>query len=233
MLHPACIRRQASSQQIATRLGVPSATVNRHLAKLLASKHLQRIGKGPTTRYCLADPAQAQLASNQNLTESAPNWSVQALELKSHLGAPLGMRNPVTYQRRWVDDYVPNTSHLLPIALADALYTEGRMQGNLPASTYARKVLEQLLIDLSWTSSRLEGNRYTLLATQELFERGRKADPADLDAIMLLNHKDAIEFLVDAVPAYGLSSIVVRNVHALLIICWPTAKAWARFVKRS
>ncbi len=206
---------QVASQQIAAQLGLSGATVNRHLAKLLANKQVQRSGKGPSTRYCLPDPAQAKL--DENLTGSAPNWSEQALILKNHLSTPLGMRNPVTYQRHWVDDYTPNASHLLPIALADALYKEGRMQGNLPASTYARKVLEQLLIDLSWTSSRLEGNRYTLLGTQELFERGRKVDPADLDAIMLLNHKDAIEFLVDALPAYGLNSMVVRNVHALLM----------------
>ena len=37
----------------------------------------------------------------------------------------------------------------------------------------ARKVLEQLLIDLSWYSSRLEGNRKSLLDTRELFVKGR------------------------------------------------------------
>ena len=52
--------------------------------------------------------------------------------------------------------------------------------------------------ELSWSSSRLEGNRYSLLATQELFKRGTADN--DLDAIMLLNHKAAIEFMVDAVP---------------------------------
>jgi Fic family protein len=76
-------------------------------------------------------------------------------------------------------------------------------------------VLEQLLIDLSWSSSRLEGNRYTLLATEELFRSGSRE--GDMDAVMLLNHKAAIEFMVDAVPEYGLSSPVIRNFHALLM----------------
>ncbi len=93
------------------------------------------------------------------------------------------------------------------------------MQGQQPASTYARKVLEQLLIDLSWSSSRLEGNRYTLLATQELFKSGvpDANGHIDADTVMLLNHKRAIEFLVDAVPTYGLTTALIQNLHALLL----------------
>ncbi len=90
------------------------------------------------------------------------------------------------------------------------------MQGQQPAGTYARKVLEQLLIDLSWYSSRLEGNRKSWLDTRNLFARGRSAGD-DADAIMLLNHKDAIEFIVDAVPMYGITVAVVRNVQSLLM----------------
>jgi fido (protein-threonine AMPylation protein) len=71
------------------------------------------------------------------------------------------------------------------------------------------------LIDLSWSSSRLEGNRYSLLATEELFASGLAG--GDMDAVMLLNHKAAIEFLVDAVPEYGLTTALVRNLHATLM----------------
>lgn len=58
------------------------------------------------------------------------------------------------------------------------------MQGQQPAGTYARKVLEQLLIDLSWSSSRLEGNTYSRLATEELFKSGDP--PVDWEGVMLL-----------------------------------------------
>jgi hypothetical protein len=60
--------------------------------------------------------------------------------------------------------------------LGTELFAVGRAQGQQPASTYARKVLEQLLIDLSWHSSRLEGNRTSLLDTQALFANGRSED---------------------------------------------------------
>ncbi|WP_420992637.1 hypothetical protein ACKI2N_006955 [Cupriavidus sp. 30B13] len=50
-------------------------------------------------------------------------------------------------------------------------WPEGRRRGQQPAGTYARNVLGPLLIDLSWSSSRLEGNRYSLLATEELIRK--------------------------------------------------------------
>nr|NMG00384.1 Fic family protein [Aromatoleum toluolicum] len=128
---------------------------------------------------------------------------------------PLAARDPVTYRREFVESYVPNESWLMPQALAKELYLSGRLREQQPAGTYARKVLEQLLIDLAWSSSRLEGNRYTLLATEELFKRGTAG--SDADAVMLLNHKTAIEFLVDAVPIQGLSTSLVRNLHAVLM----------------
>jgi Fic family protein len=115
-----------------------------------------------------------------------------------------------------VDAYIPNESSLLPSALAQSLYEHGRAPGQQPAGTVARKVLEQLLIDLSWYSSRLEGNRKSLLDTRELFAGG-EADPTDPDVTMLLNHKEAIEFLVEAVPEQGITVQVVRNLHALLL----------------
>ncbi len=80
----------------------------------------------------------------------------QALVTK--LEQPLAARSPVTYQRKFVDRYVPNETWLFPQSLAESLVNEGRIHGQQPAGTYARKVLEQLLIDLSWSSSRLEGD---------------------------------------------------------------------------
>jgi Fic family protein len=55
-----------------------------------------------------------------------------------------------------------------------------------------------LLIDLSWNSSRLEGNTYLLLETERLLELGEAAEGKEAqEAQMILNHKAAIELLVD------------------------------------
>lgn len=112
-------------------------------------------------------------------------WSERGQALLARLRQPLSARAPVGYERAFVDSYVPNQSSLLPPSLAQDLADEGHMPGQSPAGTYARRVLEPLLLDLSWSSSRLEGNRYSLLVAQELFKHGMAGE--DLDAVMLLN----------------------------------------------
>lgn len=211
---------EVSSAQVIAATGGSSATVRRHLEALRDSGKLTRSGQARATRYRLAAGAStaqpiAPTAPTEVETPSQPVWSAAAINLRKKLDVPLAARDPVTYQRDFVESYVPNDSWLMPRGLAEALYRAGSMKEQLPAGTYARKVLEQWLIDLSWSSSRLEGNPYTMLATQELFKRGTADD--DADAVMLLNHKAAIEFLVDAVPLQGLSSSLIRNLHAVLM----------------
>ncbi|HET6631032.1 MAG TPA: Fic family protein [Woeseiaceae bacterium] len=73
------------------------------------------------------------------------------------------------------------------------------------------------MIDLSWNSSRLEGNRYSLLETQRLLELGESAEGKDArEAQMILNHKAAIELLVDEASEIGFNRYTILNLHALL-----------------
>ncbi len=89
---------------------------------------------------------------------------------------------------------------------------------HLSPSAY-NKELERLAIDLSWKSSQIEGNTYSLLETERLLKDKETAagKPKD-DAIMLLNHKDAINFIVEH-PDYvaPLSIRAIEDIHSLLI----------------
>jgi len=77
--------------------------------------------------------------------------------------------------------------------------------------------LNRLLIDLAWNSSRLEGNTYSLLDTKRLIELGEEAQGREhLEAQMILNHKDAIEFLVGSAEEIGFNRHTILNLHALL-----------------
>jgi Fic family protein len=77
--------------------------------------------------------------------------------------------------------------------------------------------LQRLLIDLSWNSSRLEGNTYSLLDTQRLLSQGQVAtDKSAAEAQMILNHKEAIEFIVESAEDIGLNRYTITNLHALL-----------------
>jgi Fic family protein len=85
------------------------------------------------------------------------------------------------------------------------------------AGTYARDVLGRLLIDLSWASSKLEGNTYTRQDTQRLIEHGEAAAGHDArETQMILNHKRAIEYLVEDADALGYDIRTFQNLHALL-----------------
>ena len=212
-----------SSAQLVGATGSSLPAVKRMLASLAAERRVELVGKARATRYRLPTPSTTvtdeRTAVHPTVVPAsrglAPPWSAASRDLRQRLALPLGSRSPVTYQREFVDEYKPNETFLLPRELADELTALGRLPEQLPAGTYVRKVLEQLLIDLSWSSSHLEGNRYTLLDTEELFKSGAAA--TDSDAVMLLNHKAAIEFLVEAVPTQGLSTGLVRNLHAVLM----------------
>lgn len=203
-------------------LEVSRPTINRELRDLVAAGFLLKLGAGRSTRYQASAAAQEVLrsATPTHLSPSEPfslRWSPAARTLVDSLRAPLATRPPVGYDRRFVDTYKPNQSSLLPQQLATDLFHAGRSRGQQPAGTYAREVLEPLLIDLSWSSSHLEGNNKSLLDTRELFELGEQAAVLDEDTLMLLNHKSAIEYMVDAVPTEGITIPVVVDLQAKLM----------------
>lgn len=138
--------------------------------------------------------------------------------LKAYVRQPLGARKPVGYDHAFLDRYRPNESYYLPEPLRTRLHELGNVSsGNRPAGTYARQIFQRLLIDLSWNSSRLEGNTYSLLETEKLLEIGKGPEgKAALEAQMLLNHKEAIEFLVDSADIIAFNKYTVMNLHALL-----------------
>lgn len=127
-------------------------------------------------------------------------------------------RAPVGYQREFLDGYTPGDTQYLMESLRRHLRELGRTADDQrPAGTYARDILNRLLIDLSWSSSRLEGNTYSLLDTKELIEHGTAAPGKDAkETQMILNHKAAIELLVDSAEEIGVNRYTITNLHALL-----------------
>ena len=80
------------------------------------------------------------------------------------------------------------------------------------------KEMERLGVDLSWKSSQIEGNTYSLLETERLLRDKQTASgKTKEEAIMLLNHKDALDFVLD-VPDYlkELSVHRIENIHSIL-----------------
>jgi len=131
---------------------------------------------------------------------------------------PMMQRKPVGYQRTFLEEYEPGVTFYLPASLRAGFHEMGRTPaGKRPAGTYAREILNRLLIDLSWASSRLEGNTYNRLDTQNLIEFGQVATGKDIqETQMILNHKAAIELLVEAADQVGFNPFTFLNLHAIL-----------------
>ncbi len=131
---------------------------------------------------------------------------------------PLTKRKPVGYQRSFLDEYQPGVTFYLSNSLRSQLHEIGGVQiGNRPAGTYAREILNRLLIDLSWSSSRLEGNTYSRLDTEKLIAFGQAAEGKDLqETQMILNHKAAIEMIVEEADQVRFNMFTFLNLHAIL-----------------
>ena len=141
-----------------------------------------------------------------------------AKKVQQYVKAPLTSRETVGYNRAFLDEYEPNITHYLTTGEKEELEKLGQAEIKAqPAGTFARKILNRLLIDLSFNSSRLEGNTYSLLDTERLIQDGAPAagkDPQDTQ--MILNHKGSIEFLVEPTDDIGFNRITLTNLHALL-----------------
>lgn len=212
-------------QDIAARLvqPLPRRTLQRRLAQLVKEGQVLAISARGGRRY------RAVAAERSwRLEESRAPYFTQAgheivlspaaQEIRRSVLRPISVRRPVGYNAAFLENYRPNETAYLPPALRRKLAALGQTTGDtLPAGTHFRKVMDRLLIDLAWNSSRLEGNTYSLLETQRLLELGEAADDKDArEAQMILNHKAAIELLAEQAGEIGFNRYTLCNLHALL-----------------
>lgn len=144
--------------------------------------------------------------------------SPEGAEIKAYVRQPIQGRRPVSYNIAFLEAYRPNATWYLPEKLREQLHTLGRSPADhAPAGTFARDILNRLLIDLSWASSRLEGNTYNRLDTERLIRFGEAAEGKDaIETQMILNHKLAIEYLVHDADRVAVNTETIIAVHALL-----------------
>ena len=186
---------------------VARRTAQRWLAQFAKEGLVTAVGAGRARRYLLAEQSDIPLATASK-------------EILAYVEQPIATRKPVGYQRELLLDYRPNETWYLPRPLRERLRRMGELapeRKRLAAGTYDRALVSRLLIDLSWASSRLEGNTYSRLDTQRLIEESREATgAAAIETQMILNHKAAIELLVDNTDAIRFNRFTLLNLHSLL-----------------
>ncbi|MBV6274126.1 Fic family protein [Alcaligenaceae bacterium CGII-47] len=235
-----------SVAQLEAALSLPHSsrrTLQRVLAVLIEQGRIVRSGRGRASRYYEGShrvPLEGEASIQAGATFSADTHvdiflSPVAREVEAYVRQPVQRRRPVGYHREFLDTYRPNETFYLTQGVRDQLREQGTaVTVDEPAGTYARRIAHRLLIDLSWNSSRLEGNTYSLLETERLLSLGEvAAGKTALESQMILNHKGAIEFLISAADEIGFNRYTILNLHALLsddLLIDPTASGRLRMI---
>lgn len=184
-------------------------TIQRRLAEFVAYGFLTATGQGRAKTYRL--PAPSNTALIVPLSEAGR-------EISLYIARPLPGRNPAGYERSFLDSYIPNRTWYLGEVTRRHLRRIGDTgEFDRPAGTHGRAILQRLLIDISWSSSRLEGNTYSRLDTRNLIEFGQYAEGKDAqEAQMILNHKAAVELLIEETDTVGFDARTFLSLHGLL-----------------
>lgn len=203
--------------------GLSRRTLQRRLADLIAEGRVIGGREQKSFKYRLA-PVTGTLEVTEARDRMEARGEVyvpttsEGAEVKAYVRQPIQGRRPIGYNIEFLEAYRPNETWYLPETLRGQLHTMGRSPtDHAPAGTFARDILNRLLIDLSWASSRLEGNTYNRLDTERLIRFGEAAEGKDaIETQMILNHKTAIEYLVHDADRVAVNAETIIAVHALL-----------------
>jgi len=215
--HPEGVGRAALETAFTETYGerLPLHTVLRRLRMLMKDDRVRAVGGGKRVVYV---PGPGLVLDAPPPEEGYVPISREGAQVRALVRRPLSERKPVGYKPALLEKYRPGKTWYLPRELRERLHQIGRTpDAERPAGTYAREIFGRLLIDLAWASSRLEGNTYSRLDTLNLLEFGQRAEGKDAtDAQMILNHKAAIEMLVDEAGEAGFNLYTFQNLHAAL-----------------
>ena len=186
--------------------GVSYATFKRYLTQLISENLILAIGQGRGRKYVIS-PAYELFNPLDILSYFEKETDER--EIKSKFDFDL------------IGDVLANIEIFNKDEIDHLNNIHQQFQKNistLSKSAY-QKELERLAIDLSWKSSQIEGNTYSLLETERLLKEKETAKGKSKDeATMLLNHKAAIDFIVEN-PTYvePLSISSIEDIHSILV----------------
>ncbi len=180
-------------------------TVKRDLAELVKNGYISLAGKGRGAHYSLTPrqalllPINADTYCQMDVDKRGGRTSYN-FDLMSDLPASLFS----SAEREWLDE---KTKYY-------------RRQAQSMSDILHKKELERFIIELSWKSSRIEGNTYSLLDTQLLLEKGIEAEGHTLgEAIMILNHKKAFHYILSNKDLFtqNIRLTHIADIHELLV----------------
>lgn len=181
------------------------STMKRLLSAAVKEGNIETAGRGPATKYKLTPQAHVTMP----------------LDLATYFDKDIDERE---VQESFNFDLIRNVLPKVEIFTKEELEVLNAAQMKFKKNTEGmteleyRKEMERLGVDLSWKSSQIEGNTYSLLETERLLKDKQTASgKTKEEAIMLLNHKDALDFVLD-IPDYlkELSVHRIEDIHSIL-----------------
>lgn len=181
------------------------STMKRLLAAAIKDGNIETVGRGPATKYKLTPQAHVTMP----------------LDLATYFDKDINEREvQESFNFELIRNVLPKVETFTKEELAMLTAAQKEFEKNTEDMTELeyRKEMERLGVDLSWKSSQIEGNTYSLLETERLLKDKQTASgKTKEEAIMLLNHKDALDFVLDE-PNYlnELSVRRIEDIHSVL-----------------
>lgn len=181
------------------------STLKRMISESIKRKDIEVVGRGRSTRYKLTSQAHVTMELNLDtyFDKDVDDRVIQE-----------------TFNFELINETLPEVDIFSSEELSLLENAQGKFKQSLNEMSELeyRKEMERLGIDLSWKSSQIEGNTYSLLETERLLTEKLTANgKTKEEAVMLLNHKDALDFILD-VPENlkDLSVARIEEIHRLL-----------------
>lgn len=181
------------------------STMKRLLSAAVKEGNIETAGRGPATKYKLTPQAHVTMP----------------LDLATYFDKDIDEREvQESFNFDLIRDILPKVEIFTKEELEVLNDAQMEFEKNTEGMTELeyRKEMERLGVDLSWKSSQIEGNTYSLLETERLLKDKQTASgKTKEEAIMLLNHKDALDFVLD-IPDYlkELSVHRIEDIHSIL-----------------
>jgi Fic family protein len=199
--------KECSSKEIfdGVDISVSYATLKRILTKLISEDYISTKGKGKGTKYFISPTFEVIQPIDINLYYQK---EIDERKIKKNFNLSI------------ITDVLSKYSIFTNDELSKLNELQNTFKENISQlSDYEYKMeFERLAIDLSWKSSQIEGNTYSLLETERLLkEKETASGKTKEEAIMLLNHKDALDFIIEN-PDYltPLAVSKIEDIHSIL-----------------
>jgi predicted transcriptional regulator/prophage maintenance system killer protein len=186
-------------------INVSYATLKRVLSKLITDSYLVTVGQGKGTKYRIS-----------------PTFELLApIDIEKYYEEEIDDRAiKESFNFSIINEVLAKNSVFTETELEKLNLLQAKFRNNISqlSKIEYKKEFERLAIDLSWKSSQIEGNTYSLLETERLLkDRETAAGKTKEEATMLLNHKDALDFLIENTDYLDpLSVSKIEDIHSIL-----------------